>query len=164
MESSRPWRVLGRIRMNGKLKPLARALRAPATVSRHGLSLSRAMEESLFRSADVLSEGGRRGGAEGNESYFGSTMISMDLSRMHEHWRGEFDDRARAQLADAVDGSVRMRLRAMRLACAEAARRVPDRALGTAQVEIRVRIAGEQLHMDIDLEVPLGVSSGSRPG
>ena len=148
--------------VHGKLKPLARALRGQILVRRDRCYVSRALEEELFRLADVLSEGSCRGSGRGHDSYFGSTMISMDLSRIRERWRGDFDDEARQQLAETVDGSVRMRLRAMRLACAEASRRVPDRALGTALVEIRVRLNGDHLHMDVDLEVPLGVSSGSR--
>jgi hypothetical protein len=52
-------------------------------------------------------------------------------------------------------------LRAMRLARAEAARRVPERVLGTAYVETRVWLTDRHLHIDVDLEVPLGVSSAS---
>ena len=147
--------------MTGKLKPLAKATRGQVLVGRKGQAVSRAFEEELFRRADILSEGGSRS-APGGDTYFGSTMISFDLDRVTKQWRGDFDESARRQLADAVDGSVRMRLRAMRLACAEAARREPSRVLGTALTEIRVRLSGNQLHIDVDLEVPLGVSSRTR--
>ncbi len=146
----------------GKLKPLARATRSPALVRRGHVVLSRALEEEIFRSAEILSEGSCRSEGAPHDSYFGSTMISVDLERLRKQWRGDFDPRARQQLSEAVDGSVRVRLRAMRLACAEATRRVSDRELGTALCEIRVRLTETQLHIDVDLEVPLGVSSGSR--
>ncbi|MFW5921439.1 MAG: hypothetical protein ACOCUS_06325, partial [Polyangiales bacterium] len=83
----------------------------------------------------------------------------FDLVALGERWRGPLDEAARARLLRAVQGSVRVRLRAMRLACAEVARRLPDRPLGTAQVETRARIVGDKLHVDVDLEVPIGVSS-----
>lgn len=148
--------------MSRSLKPLAKARRGPVLVGRDRVAISRAFEEELFRRADVLSEGACRSGEGAVDCYFGSTMIRCDLLGMRERFRTELDDAFRAALLRAVEGSVRMRLRAMRLACAEAARRVPDRALGTALTEIRVRLSRDQLHIDVDLEVPLGVSSRSR--
>jgi len=145
----------------GRIKPLARATRGPAMLRRGYAALSRELEEALFRHSDVLSEGYCRTSAPGGETYYGSTMISCDLEKVAEHFRGGLDAEGRDQLALAIDGSVRVRLRAMRLGCAEAARRVQHRALGTALVEVRVRMAELQLHIDVDLEVPLGVSSGS---
>jgi hypothetical protein len=145
-----------------KLKPLARATRGAMLVRRQAVTVSRALEEELFRAAEVLSEGGCRDDAQLREAYFGSTMISVDLARLFARLRAELDERDRQALALAVEGSARVRLRAMRLACAEATRRVHDRMLGTAQVEVRVRLTPDQLHIDVDLEVPLRVSSGTR--
>lgn len=145
-----------------KLKPLSRALRGPVLLRRSSRVLSRALEEELFQIADVLSEGSCRTVPAAHDSYFGSTMLSFDLSRLRAHFRGGYSEQARRDLAWAIEGSIRVRLRAMRIACAEASRRVPDRLLGTALCEIRVRLVQEHLHIDVDLEVPLGVSSGSR--
>ncbi len=142
-----------------RLKPLAKALTAPALLRRNGTVLARGLEEDLFRTADMLSEGGCRPVDGGAESYFGSTMISVDLGPVRQQWRGEFDARARRRLVDAVGGSARVRLRATRLALREVARRLPDRALGTARVEIQVSLASDQLRIDVDLEVPVSVSS-----
>jgi hypothetical protein len=141
--------------------PLARARGAPLLVRRDRVALSRVLEEELFRSADVLSEGECRAGADGSECYYGSTMITLDLDPVRRSWRGRFDEAARQHFAAVVRGSARVHLRAMRTACAEVARRVSDRPLGTAQVDIRVRLDGEHLYLDVDLEVPLGVSSSS---
>jgi hypothetical protein len=49
----------------------------------------------------------------------------------------------------------------MRLARAEAIRRTPNRVLGTVYVETRIRLTDCQLHIDVDLEAALSVSSGS---
>ena len=123
--------------------------------------LSRAFEEELFRAAEVLSEGSCRGSAVRADSYFGSTMITIDLERLRPWFRGGLDAQARRDLVHAVEGSVRVHLRAMRLARAEALRRVRDRGLGTAYVETKVRLTERQLHIDVDLEVALSVSSAS---
>ena len=62
-------------------------------------------------------------------------------------------------IADAVEGSVRVRVRAHRMACREVYRRFPDREVGTAQVFSRFSREGGNLLVDIDLEVPVGVPS-----
>jgi hypothetical protein len=128
---------------------------------RGAVTLSRALEEEIFRYAEVLSEGSCRNGDQGG-TYFGSTMISVELERLRKVTRGGLDHEAQRLLAEAVDGSVRVRLRAMRLARAEATRRIPDRALGTVCVETRVRLTDRQLHIDVDLEASVGVSSAAR--
>ncbi len=106
-------------------------------------------EEELFRVADVLSEGRVHGA-----SFFGSTLITIDLVRLG---LGEGEDPAR--VLRAVERSVRVRLRAMRLAQSDAVRRLPDRRLGTAVVETRIRLDGARLLVDVDLEQPFELSS-----
>jgi hypothetical protein len=124
--------------------------------------LGRELEQEIFIKAKVLSEGGYRAVPEGHESYFGSTMISVPLQSLAQVTRGDLDQASRDQLERAVGGSVRVRLRAMRIARAEVARRVPHRVLGTAQVETRVRLTRDQLFIDVDLEVPLGLSFSAK--
>jgi hypothetical protein len=136
----------------------AKARRGATSHVRGHEVLSRDVEERLFRSPEVLSEGSVRTAGAG-AAWYGSTMITVDLVGLAEHWRGPFDESARARLLEAMAGSVRVRLRAMRLACAEVARRLPDRPLGTAQVDTRVRIVEDQLYLDVDVEVPLDVPS-----
>ncbi len=144
----------------GKLKPPVRATRTAGLARRTGaITLGRGLEEALFGFAEVLSEGSCRGGHGQPDSYFGSTMISVELEQLRAWFRGGFDARARRELIEALDGSVRVRLRAMRLSRAEAARRVPDRTLGTVYVETTVRLTEHQLHIDVDLEAQLSVSS-----
>ena len=145
-----------------RIKPLVRALVSPVFKKHGHIAISRALEEELFRSAEVLSEGSCKLGREGNDSYFGSTMITFDLRGLERHCRGCLDRNTKEMFARAVEGSVRMRLRAMRIAQAEVARRVSDRPLDTALIETRIRLDGDHLYLDMDLEVPLGVSSYSR--
>jgi hypothetical protein len=145
-----------------KLKGLARAER-DAFVSRHGAQyISQGVEETLFRHAEVLTEGRERTSKKGERCYFGSTMITFDLAALQKRWRGPFEVTHREELLKLVQGSVRMHARAHRLACAEVARRVTDAPLGTAIVEVSVRLSGNTLQMDVDLEVPIGVCSGAR--
>lgn len=151
--------------VNSKLKPLVKARSVATLVHHRSWRLSHALEEALFRSADVLSEGGMRVLGTGQSTYYGSTMISIDLAKLDRVTHGLDAIASRNALLSAIDGSVRVRLRAMRMARAEAARRVHRRTLGTALCEIRMRMSGSCLHIDVDLEVPLGVSSRSvRPG
>ena len=143
-----------------------RRLKGPARALRHATfrrgehhALSREAEEALFEHAEILNEGSVEGGREGGGGYCGSTMLTFDLDAMAGRMREPMSDDHRGRICSAVEGSVRVRLRAMRLACAEAARRVPELALGTALVETRVRLVGGMLHLDVDLEVPFELSS-----
>lgn len=151
--------------MSTKLKPLAKATRIG--LRRRGVQwlLSSALEEQLFRSADVLSEGSTRPGEGGQATYFGSTMLTIDLRRLQVRAEGLDETSARAALLDAIAGSVRVRLRLMRMARAEAARRVHRSTLGMALSETHATLRDDRLHIDVDLEVPLRVSSrATRPG
>jgi hypothetical protein len=144
------------------IKGLARVRRSAFVSAHPARFLSRGAEEALFQSAEVLSEGSLRALPDGAQCYYGSTMITFDLVRLADHWRGPFGVAEHAELANLVEGSVRMRLRATRIACAQVASRVVERPLGRALVETRVRVAGNTLQMDIDLEVDVGVCSRVR--
>jgi hypothetical protein len=146
-----------------RLKPLVKIHRSPFLARRkHAAVLSRALEEALFRHSDVISEGGMRGGALASGTYFGSTMIAIAFDRLAAEADGRLTRSVRAELVHVVEGSVRVRLRAMRLARAEAARRVPRGVLGTALCDLRVRDDGKQLRIDVDLEVEVRVSSRAK--
>ncbi|MEM9070177.1 MAG: hypothetical protein AAGE52_16840 [Myxococcota bacterium] len=138
-----------------RMPGLAKATRGSRLRERiAGVALSRQAEETIFQTAEVMSEGSVREGPEG-ATYFGSTMLTVDLERLRQTWRGALDTLDRERLRRAVEGSVRVKLRAMRIARAEAAHRLPDRSFGTAAVETVVHLRGSQLHIDVDLEVPL---------
>lgn len=145
-----------------RIKGLARARRDAFVVAHPVKFLSRGAEEALFERTEVLSEGALRVTASGERRYFGSTMITFDLTPLGSRWRGPFTEADKAELARLVEGSVRMHLRVTRLACGEVASRVTERPLGPASVETRVRLVGNTLQMDVDLEVGVGVCSPQR--
>ena len=115
------------------------------------VTLSLAAEERLFAEAELLTEGALRRDKYG-VSFFGSTIITFDVEDARRWLRGLDDAEGPMLLLSLVEGSVRVRLRAMRLACAEASRRVPDHDLGTARVEVRMRRDEGKVHVDVDLE------------
>ena len=114
-----------------------------------------------MRLVSRLSEGSVRNDPSG-DSYFGSTMFSVDLQTLEKSWRGNLD---REALRSAVEGSVRMRIRMMRLSAADAKQRVPDRIWGMTTSETRVALQGDFLHIDVDVEAPLErvLDSGGEP-
>lgn len=121
-----------------------------------GVHLSREGEEALFALARVLSEGA----CDPSGAYFGSTMITVDLTLLARHWHGPLDAH---ELARTLAGSVRVRLRASRLARGEAAARVRGEVL-SARTETRVTVRGLYLHLDVDLEAQIAVSSRASEG
>jgi hypothetical protein len=143
------------------LKGLARARGGARLVARQFEALSREAEEELFRCARVLSEGAVRDTPDGPR-YYGSTMLTVPLAALAASWRGPLDHAAVRSLVRCVEGSVRVRLRALRIARAEAMQRVPGLGLGTARAEVRVVAAPAELRIDVDLDAPLALSSGVR--
>lgn len=130
---------------------LAKARRGTLTRSRGGEALTREAEELLFALADRMTEGDLcRSGDD--ESWFGTTMFTVPLVELERELRGTLELDA---LVSVVQGSVRVRLRAMRLACADVAHRHPDRAFGRAEVETQARVVDGNLQIDVDLRWPL---------
>lgn len=144
------------------LKPPARAGR-PRALHRRGerTTLTATAIEELFASAEVLAEGGLSGDP-GRETWYGSIMITFHLDRLVERCRGLERPEELDALVDAITGSVRVRIRAHRMACREIYARYPDRRVGTAFVESRFRREGSRLLLDVDLEAPVEVVSGHR--
>ena len=137
---------------------LAKAKRIGGIRQRRIHVLTRAAEDLLFANATVLSEGRLRKNA-GGEHYDGSTMITFDLRPLADEWRGVFDERAYDSLLDLVEGSVRIRIRTLRIARREAARRLAGYNLGRVAADTQVRLEGATLLLDVDLEVEVRVSS-----
>lgn len=144
----------------GRLRGLAWARRSRGLVNRHGEALSVALEHELFRHAEIFSEGEAHGGRA--RVFFGSTMITVDLEGLAKVWRGRFDADARARLVRAVEGSVRVRVRVMRIARADVERRLSGESIGKMIFESRVRADETRLYLDVDVEAPVGVSSVRR--
>ncbi|MFK7989181.1 MAG: hypothetical protein AB8I08_24390 [Sandaracinaceae bacterium] len=133
------------------LKPPARARRIRALTERTRVALTDNAIRELFRSAEVLTEGG----LDSSNGWFGSVMVTFDLARLVSRSRDLDTPAQLARFVDAIEGSVRVRIRAHRLACAEIYRRFPDRDVGTVNLESRFRREGDQLLLDIDLEAAI---------
>lgn len=133
------------------LKPPARARRIRALTERTRVALTEHVISEMFRGAEVLAEGG----LDRTGSWFGSIMVTFDLGRLARRTRDLDTPERMARFVDAIEGSVRVRIRAHRLACAEIYRRFPDREVGTAMLESRFRREGDQLLLDIDLEAAI---------
>jgi len=141
--------------MSPPIKPPARARKIRAWHrGRHGVLSESAIAE-LFRSSEVLTEGGLDEGAR----WYGSIMITFDLDRFARRCRDMETPEDLNAIVDAVGGSVRVRVRAHRMACAEVYRRFPDRDVGTAQLWSRFSREGMRLLLDMDLEAPIDLPS-----
>ena len=137
------------------IKPPARARKIRAWHRGRVGVLSEPAIAELFRSAVVLTEGGLDGAAR----WYGSIMITFDLDRFATRCRDMETLEDLDAVVDAVEGSVRVRVRAHRMACSEIYRRFPDRDVGTAQLWSRFSRDGTELLLDIDLEAPIDLSA-----
>ncbi|MEZ4337139.1 MAG: hypothetical protein R3B82_10970 [Sandaracinaceae bacterium] len=136
------------------IKPPARARRILAWPRGGRGALTPAAIAELFRFAEVLSEGDLDEGR-----WYGSIMISFDLAGFARACRDVALPDDLDALERAIEGSVRVRVRAHRIACGEIYQRFPDRDVGTAQVFTRFRREGDVLLLDIDLEAPVDLPS-----
>ena len=136
------------------LKPLVRVRPGALLRERSGFALGARAVDELYRVAEVLSEGRRE-----SETFFGTTLITIELARAFEGMGLDADPALLARVCEAIFGSVRVRLRAMRLAEEDVARRFPSERIGTAHTETRFRVEGTRLYVDVDLEASIGGSS-----
>lgn len=137
------------------IKPPARARSIRAFTRGPRRALSNPAIEELFRSAEVLTEGGLDDGGR----WYGSIMITFDLGRLDQRCRDLRSPEDVERFVLAIEGSVRVRVRAHRMACSEIYRRFPDRDVGTAQLYSRFSREGTSLLLDIDLEAPVDLPS-----
>lgn len=148
--------------MAAPLKPPARAHRALALRRRGEQAvLTTQAIDALFRTASVLAEG-ELGGEPDAPRWYGSILVTFDLARLVASCRGLEEPSALECFVSAVEGSVRVRIQAHRVARGALLERHPDRDVGTVHLESRFRREGDLLLLDIDLEAPIGVASRSR--
>ncbi|MEZ4248848.1 MAG: hypothetical protein R3B99_11470 [Polyangiales bacterium] len=137
---------------------LAKARRSTLARTRGGEALTREAEEALFALSDRMTEGALATRGD-DEAWFGTTMFTVPLAELEATLRGALDP---ARLANLVEGSVRVRLRAIRLACADVAHRHPQRRFGRSVSETQVRVADGCLQIDVDLHWPIAESGLDR--
>ncbi|HXI57765.1 MAG TPA: hypothetical protein VNO55_16985 [Polyangia bacterium] len=131
-------------------KPMARATRIALFEREVRERLSRAALDLLFARADVMSEGQRalRGG---KESFFGSTMLTIDLPALTVVLRDEPDAGTAHRLATllAEDAGVEKRIAAL---AAREAGRLAAATLRTVSTHINIRAQGARVFIDVDVE------------
>lgn len=136
------------------LQKITKVRACPVFCSERPAIVSRAFEELLFSHIELLSEGVWKPEGEEAGRFFGSSMISCDLDALPPTRPRLDSDELRQRLLHAAEASVRIRLRASRIALSQARYRVPLRPLGTAWVETRVHLEGSVLRIDVDVVVP----------
>ena len=134
-------------------KPMARARRVSLFEREVSVRLSPAAIEVLFDVAAVLSEGQADGAR-----YFGSTMLTIDLSRATPHVSDDCDIATVRRVAELAATDDRVRRCARGVAAAQAARFAGEH-LRDPQIDFRVRRTGRQLHLDLDVEGSLSRSA-----
>ncbi len=132
-------------------RPMARARRIAAIEREVRERLSPTALEALLEAAEVISEGQVAVGDDGAPRYYGSTMVTLDLPRLAGVLREPCDALLARRLAALLgrDGAAQARVRA--LGATEAARRAGGPLVG-AETEVRVRVEGPRVFLDVDVE------------
>jgi hypothetical protein len=132
-------------------KPMARAQRVTLFEREIRERLSVAAIEILLERAKILSEGSRSQSPTAKSRWFGSTMITVDVAALGDVVREPCDARAANRVAELVSGDARVHKRVQRIAGREA-----DRLAGTTvrvrASDVRVRVQGTLVHLDVDVE------------
>lgn len=118
-------------------------------------SVSPAALEVLLGSAGRISEGKLSGGR-----YFGCTMLTLDLGEVQGAVSDPCDVATAARLARRLAAEPYVEQEVRRLALSEA-RRITSRSLDLVEAELRVRVEGTRVFIDVDLEGALNTSSAS---
>jgi len=131
-------------------KPMARAVRIALFQREIRVRLSPAALDLLFARAEVISEG-QRAMRGGRDSYFGSTMLTVDLPSLAP------------LLSDACDAGTARRLAALLESDADVAKRVQqlaeretERVAGAVPrqvgAHVSIRSQGAKVFVDVDVE------------
>ncbi len=136
-------------------KPMAKATRVTLFEREIRERLSDPALELFFGSATVLSEGKVADAAAVGPSWFGTTMITVDVAALGDAFRERCDGEAAARVAALMAADARVTRRARQIAEREATRRA-GRAVKASASDVRVRAQGTSVFVDVDLEGALG--------
>jgi hypothetical protein len=134
-------------------KPMARAVRVALFEREIKERLSSAAVEILLDRARVLSEGRRSAAATGGSVFYGSTMLTIDLADAGELVRESCDPATCSRVGALVEGDQRVQRRVRQIAAREA-ERLAGAPLQARIAEVRVRVQGTLLYIDVDVEGP----------
>ncbi|MBI2893151.1 MAG: hypothetical protein HYY06_06330 [Deltaproteobacteria bacterium] len=144
----------------GAIRPLAKALRLDVVHRTQASRIAPGIVELVLSRASVISEGAVRSGIAGRETYFGSSMLTIDLEDLAKELRVPVDARLAEDLARRLPFSAHLKVHALRIARDEAERRVPGRSADRFSAELKVRAAATRLEVDVDVEMPLAAATG----
>jgi hypothetical protein len=132
---------------------MARAIRITLFEREVRERLSRAALDIAFARAELLSEGQRsaRGGKAG---YFGSTMLTIDLSTLSDVLRDPCDAGTAHHLAELMEADTTLPRRIHDIAAREAAR-VAGAPLLDVRTQVVIRAQGAKVFIDVDVEAGL---------
>lgn len=134
-------------------KPMARATRITLFEREVKERLSRAALDIVFARAELLSEGQRnvRGGKDG---YFGSTMLTIDLTSFADVLRDACDAGTAHRLVELMetDSGVPRRIRDI---AEREATRIATAKLKDLRTHVAVRAQGAKVFIDVDVEAGL---------
>jgi hypothetical protein len=134
-------------------RPMARATRVTLFEREVRERLSRAAMDLVFARADRLSEGQRqvRGGTD---SYFGSTMLTIDLVSFAGVLRDPCDAGTARRLAALIesDSSIPRRIRDI---AEREATRIAAARLKEVRTQVAVRAQGAKVFIDVDVEAEI---------
>ncbi len=135
-------------------KPMARAVRIALFQREIRVRLSPAALDLLFARADVISEGQRAMRGE-RDSYFGSTMLTLDLPSLSALLSDACDAGTARRLAGLLESDPDVTRRVQQLAERETARvaGAPPRQVGA---HITIRSQGAKVFIDVDVEAVFG--------
>ena len=119
--------------------------------------LSPAGFDLLLRGASRISEGQAQGAR-----YDGSTMITFDLEAARSEVRERCDVATAAHLARLLEREAALLARLRELAIGEA-RRIAGRPLYKLEADLRVRVEGCRVFVDIDVEGELSSAAATGP-
>jgi hypothetical protein len=132
-------------------KPMARALKVTLFEREVREKLSASAVEILFQRARVLSEGRRSDSPSAGDAFFGSTMLTIDLSELGDLVRDPADAATAARLAQLIADDSRVQKKVRQIAASEADR-LAGAPCNAKAVEVRVRAEGHIVYLDIDVE------------
>jgi len=131
-------------------RPMARATRITLFEREVRERLSRAALDLLFARVEVMSEG-QRAPRGGKDSYFGSTMLTIDLPALAVVLRDEPDAGTARRLATLLAEDTQVEKRVQALATREASR-VAGAPLHAISTHIAIRSQGARVFVDVDVE------------
>jgi hypothetical protein len=131
-------------------KPMARATRIALFEREIRERLSRSALDLLFARAEVISEG-QRALRAGRDSYFGSTMLTLDLPVLAALLRDACDAGTARRLAALLEGDAGVAQRIQALTARETAR-VAGATPREVRTHVAIRSQGAKVFIDVDVE------------